>query len=225
MIIWCVEDDAGIRDIELYTLSQTGFEAKGFPDGKSFFDALQSEIPDLIILDIMLPDTDGIEILRRLRANPKTKTLPVIIATAKGMEYDKIRGLDAGADDYLTKPFGMLEMVSRIKAVLRRSVPVDEKSRIKIGSVMIDTQSHTAEADGKRISLTYKEFELLKLFMSHPGMVFTREQLFNDIWGQDYFGESRTVDMHIRTLRKKLAPHDGLIETVRGVGYRLEVNS
>lgn len=225
MIIWCIEDDAGIRDIELYTLSQTGFEAKGFPDGKSFFDALQGEMPDLIILDIMLPDTDGIEILRRLRANSKTKALPVIMATAKGMEYDKIRGLDAGADDYLAKPFGMLEMVSRIKAVLRRSAPADEKSRIKIGSVMIDTQSHTAEADGKRISLTYKEFELLKLFMSHPGMVFTREQLFNDIWGQDYFGESRTVDMHIRTLRKKLAPHDGLIETVRGVGYRLEVNS
>lgn len=225
MIIWCIEDDAGIRDIELYTLSQTGFEAKGFPDGKSFFDALQSGMPDLIILDIMLPDTDGIEILRRLRANPKTKALPVIMATAKGMEYDKIRGLDAGADDYLAKPFGMLEMVSRIKAVLRRSAPADKKSRIKIGSVMIDTQSHTAEADGKRISLTYKEFELLKLFMSHPGMVFTREQLFNDIWGQDYFGESRTVDMHIRTLRKKLAPHDGLIETVRGVGYRLEVNS
>lgn len=224
MIIWCIEDDAGIRDIELYTLSQTGFEAKGFPDGKSFFDALQGEMPDLIILDIMLPDTDGIEILRRLRANSKTKALPVIMATAKGMEYDKIRGLDAGADDYLAKPFGMLEMVSRIKAVLRRSAPADEKSRIKIGSVMIDTQSHTAEADGKRISLTYKEFELLKLFMSHPGMVFTREQLFNDIWGQDYFGESRTVDMHIRTLRKKLAPHDGLIETVRGVGYRLEVN-
>lgn len=225
MIIWCIEDDAGIRDIELYTLSQTGFEAKGFPDGKSFFDALQGEMPDLIILDIMLPDTDGIEILRRLRANLKTKALPVIMATAKGMEYDKIRGLDAGADDYLAKPFGMLEMVSRIKAVLRRSAPADEKSRIKIGSVMIDTQSHTAEADGKRISLTYKEFELLKLFMSHPGMVFTREQLFNNIWGQDYFGESRTVDMHIRTLRKKLAPHDGLIETVRGVGYRLEVNS
>ncbi len=225
MIIWCIEDDAGIRDIELYTLSQTGFEANGFPDGKSFFDALQGEMPDLIILDIMLPDTDGIEILRRLRANSKTKALPVIMATAKGMEYDKIRGLDAGADDYLAKPFGMLEMVSRIKAVLRRSAPADEKSRIKIGSVMIDTQSHTAEADGKRISLTYKEFELLKLFMSHPGMVFTREQLFNNIWGQDYFGESRTVDMHIRTLRKKLAPHDGLIETVRGVGYRLEVNS
>ena len=225
MIIWCIEDDAGIRDIELYTLSQTGFEAKGFPDGKSFFDALQGEMPDLIILDIMLPDTDGIEILRRLRANSKTKALPVIMATAKGMEYDKIRGLDAGADDYLAKPFGMLEMVSRIKAVLRRSAPADEKSRIKIGSVTIDTQSHTAEADGKRMSLTYKEFELLKLFMSHPGMVFTREQLFNDIWGQDYFGESRTVDMHIRTLRKKLAPHDGLIETVRGVGYRLEVNS
>ncbi|MEE0867364.1 MAG: response regulator transcription factor [Clostridia bacterium] len=220
-MVWCVEDDANIRDIEVYTLASTGFEAQGFPDGKSFFEALEHCVPDLVILDIMLPDMDGTQILKKLKANDKTNELPVIMATAKGMEYDKIKNLDLGADDYLVKPFGMLEMVSRIKAVLRRCTPKPNQNLLCIKGVTLNTKERTVTADGNRIVLTYKEFELLKLFMEHPGMVFTREQLFNDIWGQDFVGESRTVDMHIRTLRQKISPYEGIIETVRNVGYRM----
>lgn len=222
MKVWCVEDEKGIRDIEVYTLKSTGFDSEGFSDGKSFYEKLKNDIPDLIILDIMLPDTDGVEILKRLRASDDTKDIPVIMATAKGMEYDKIQSLDLGADDYLVKPFGMLEMVSRIKAVLRRCKPKQEESIIKIKGIEINLNERTVHIDGKRITLTYKEFELLKLFMSNPGIVYSREHLFYEIWGQDYFGESRTVDMHIRTLRKKIEPYDTVIETVRNVGYRLE---
>ncbi len=224
MMIWCIDDEKSIRDIEVYTLMSTGFEARGFADGKSFFDALSEETPSLIVLDIMLPDIDGITILKKLKKNEKTKDIPVIMATAKGMEYDKIEGLDTGADDYLVKPFGMLEMVSRIKAVLRRCGKTDGKKVITAKGIKLNLDGHTVSVDGKRISLTYKEFELLKLFMQHPGTVYTREQLFAAVWGEDYFGESRTVDMHIRTLRQKTEPYGNLIETVRNVGYRMEVN-
>ncbi|MDY3304952.1 MAG: response regulator transcription factor [Clostridia bacterium] len=225
MKVWCVEDEKGIRDIEVYTLKSTGFDSEGFSDGKSFYEKLKNDNPDLVILDIMLPDTDGVEILKRLRASDDTKDIPVIMATAKGMEYDKIQSLDLGADDYLVKPFGMLEMVSRIKAVLRRCKPKQEESIIRIKGIEINLNERTVHIDGKRITLTYKEFELLKLFMSNPGIVYSREHLFYEIWGQDYFGESRTVDMHIRTLRKKIEPYDTVIETVRNVGYRLEAKS
>ena len=225
MKVWCVEDEKGIRDIEVYTLKSTGFDSEGFSDGKSFYEKLKNDNPDLVILDIMLPDTDGVEILKRLRASDDTKDIPVIMATAKGMEYDKIQSLDLGADDYLVKPFGMLEMVSRIKAVLRRCKPKQEESIIRIKGIEINLNERTVHIDGKRITLTYKEFELLKLFMSTPGIVYSREHLFYEIWGQDYFGESRTVDMHIRTLRKKIEPYDTVIETVRNVGYRLEAKS
>lgn len=224
MKIWCVEDEKGIRDIEVYTLKSTGFEAEGFSDGGSFFEKLKNDIPNLIVLDVMLPDTDGVEILKKLKSNEKTKNVPVIMATAKGMEYDKIQSLDLGADDYLVKPFGMLEMVSRIKAVLRRCAPNDEKIIIKIKGIELNLNERTVYIDGKRITLTYKEFELLKLFMQNPGIVYSREHLFNEIWEENYFGESRTVDMHIRTLRKKIEPYDSVIETVRNVGYRLEAN-
>ncbi len=225
MKIWCVEDDSGIRDIEVYTLKATGFDAQGFSDGKSFFEELEKTLPDLLILDIMLPDTDGIEILKRLRKSEKTKDIPVIMATAKGTEYDKIQGLDSGADDYLAKPFGMLEMVSRVKAVLRRTGGSKAETVFSIDGLTLNTEEHTVFVDGKRVVLTYKEFELLKLFFSHRGTVFTREQLFANVWGQDYFGESRTVDMHIRTLRQKIDPYGHLIETVRNVGYRLEAEA
>ena len=225
MKVWCVEDEKGMRDIEVYTLKSTGFDSEGFSDGKSFYEKLKNDNPDLVILDIMLPDTDGVEILKRLRASDDTKDIPVIMATAKGMEYDKIQSLDLGADDYLVKPFGMLEMVSRIKAVLRRCKPKQEESIIRIKGIEINLNERTVHIDGKRITLTYKEFELLKLFMSNPGIVYSREHLFYEIWGQDYFGESRTVDMHIRTLRKKIEPYDTVIETVRNVGYRLEAKS
>jgi len=221
MKIWCVEDDASIRDIEVYTLRSTGFEAQGFPDVPAFREALKGEMPDLIILDIMLPGEDGVELLKSLRENPGTRSLPVIMATAKGMEYDKIQSLDLGADDYLVKPFGMMEMVSRVKAVLRRCRPASEQRVLKSYGLTVNLDERTVSANGERIQLTFKEFELLRLFLSRPGTAFTRDQLFNDVWGEDYIGESRTVDMHIRTLRQKLGDCGKLIETVRGVGYKL----
>ncbi len=223
MTIWCVEDDASIRDIEVYTLQSTDFQAKGFPDADSFRDALSAEKPDLIILDIMLPGEDGVELLKFLKERPDTCQIPVIMATAKGMEYDKIRSLDLGADDYLVKPFGMMEMVSRVKAVLRRCKPSDTQHILRRGGLVMNLEEHTVTADGERIQLTLKEFALLRLFLAHPGMAFTRDRLFNDIWGADYVGETRTVDMHIRTLRGKLGDYGTMIETVRGIGYRLEV--
>lgn len=224
MIIWCVEDDESIRDIEVYTLNSTGFEAKGFPDAVVFREALNMEKPDLIILDIMLPGEDGVELLKFLKDNPDTCRIPVIMATAKGMEYDKIQSLDLGADDYLVKPFGMMEMVSRVKAVLRRCKPTEVQHLLKTGGLVVNLDEHTVAIDNKRIQLTLKEFELLRLFLSHPGIVFTRDQLFNDIWGADYVSETRTVDVHIRTLRDKLGDYGKMIETVRGIGYRLEIS-
>ena len=221
-MIWCVEDDASIRDIEVYTLQTTGFEARGFADGAEFWDALVHERPELVVLDVMLPGVDGIELLRRMRASTEYRDIPVVMATARGAEYDKVLGLDLGADYYLAKPFGVMELVSCVKAVLRRCRQ-EESRTLRAGGMSIDLAGHTVDANGARVELTYKEYELLKLFMSHPGTAFTRDQLFNDIWGMDYCGESRTVDMHIRTLRQKLGECGGMIQTVRGVGYRLEV--
>ena len=225
MKIWCVEDDAGIRDIEVYTLNSTDFEATGFSDACVFRDALSVSRPDLIILDIMLPGEDGVELLKFLKGNPDTCKIPVIMATAKGMEYDKVQSLDLGADDYLVKPFGMMEMVSRVKAVLRRCNLTEADHLLKAGSLVVNLDEHTVAIDNERIQLTLKEFELLRLFLSRPGIAFTRDQLFNDIWGADYVGATRTVDMHIRTLRVKLGDYGKMIETVRGVGYRLEVQA
>ncbi len=225
MKIWCVEDDNSIRDIEVYTLSQTGFEAEGFSDGEAFFAALKYSKPDLVILDVMLPGEDGVEILKHLRAGADTSSIPVIMATAKGMEYDKIKTLDLGADDYLVKPFGMMEMVSRVKAVLRRYKPKGAGSTLTVSGISMNLESRTVEISGVKTELTYKEFEILRLFLSHPGMVFTRERLFSDVWGENYIGETRTVDMHIKTLRQKLGEHGDMIETVRSVGYRLGVKA
>ena len=225
MKIWCVEDDAGIRDIEVYTLRTTGFEAEGFADGGAFRQALRREKPDLVLLDVMLPGEDGVALLKFLKNNADTRELPVIMATARGMEYDKIQSLDLGADDYLVKPFGMMEMVSRVKAVLRRCAPNRQSHQLTDGQVTVDLDGHTVTAAGERVVLTFKEFELLRLFLSHSGVAFTRDQLFNDVWGADYVGESRTVDMHIRTLRQKLGTCGDRIATVRGVGYRWEAKS
>lgn len=225
-MIWCVEDDASIRDIEVYALTSTGFEARGFADGDTFWDALQRETPpELIVLDVMLPGTDGIELLRRLRASARFAELPVVMATAKGAEYDKIQGLDLGADYYLTKPFGVMEFVSCVKAVLRRCRPDKAAHMLRSGGLVVDLDAHTVTVDGARVALTYKEFELLRLFLSHPGMAFTRDQLFQEVWGMDFCGETRTVDMHIRTLRQKLGPYGRRIETVRNVGYRMEATT
>lgn len=224
-MIWCVEDDASIRDIEVYTLTSTGFEARGFDDGVSFWSALQTEKPDLVVLDVMLPGVDGIELLQRMKASAELRTIPVVMATAKGAEYDKIRGLDLGADYYLVKPFGVMELVSCVKAVLRRCRPDKAAHLLRSGGLVVDLNAHTVTVDGARIALTYKEFELLRLFLSHPGMAFTRDQLFQEVWGMDFCGETRTVDMHIRTLRQKLGPYGRRIETVRNVGYRMEATT
>lgn len=224
-MIWCVEDDASIRDIEVYTLSSTGFEARGFDDGVSFWSALQTQKPDLVVLDVMLPGVDGIELLQRMKASAELRTIPVVMATAKGAEYDKIRGLDLGADYYLVKPFGVMELVSCVKAVLRRCRPDKAAHLLRSGGLVVDLNAHTVTVDGARVALTYKEFELLRLFLAHPGMAFTRDQLFQEVWGMDFCGETRTVDMHIRTLRQKLGPYGRRIETVRNVGYRMEATT
>jgi two-component system alkaline phosphatase synthesis response regulator PhoP len=222
IMIWCVEDEASIRDIEVYSLQSTGFEARGFEDGTSFWEALQTEQPDLVVLDVMLPGVDGIELLRRMKASAKFCDIPVVMATAKGAEYDKIQGLDLGADYYITKPFGVMELVSCIKAVLRRCAPKQTERILKTGGLVVNLDARTVTADGERVILTYKEFEMLRLFLSRPGIAFTRDQLMEEVWGMDYVGETRTVDMHIRTLRQKLGTYGELIETVRNVGYRME---
>ena len=221
-MIWCVEDDASIRDIEVYALNSTGLAAEGFADGAAFWQALQRTQPELVVLDVMLPEIDGIELLRRMKADAALREIPVIMATAKGAEYDKIQGLDLGADDYLAKPFGVMELVSRVKAVLRRCRP-QPVAVLRCGGLVVDEQEHTVTADGVRVVLTYKEYQLLRLFLSHPGTAFTRDQLMEQVWGMDFYGESRTVDMHIRTLRQKLGVYGEYIETVRSVGYRWRV--
>ena len=221
-MIWCVEDDSSIRDIEVYVLISTGFEAKGFEDGDSFWTALQSEKPDLIVLDVMLPGKDGVTLLKMMKQAEEFQDVPVIMATAKGTEYDKIQSLDLGADDYLVKPFGIMEMVSRVKAVLRRCKRSAPSNLLKMDGLVLNPEEHTVTIDGERVILTYKEYELLHLFLSQPGIAFTREQLLSSVWNTEYAGETRTVDMHIRTLRQKLGNYGSLIETVRNVGYRLE---
>ena len=225
-MIYCVEDDSAIRDIEVYALRSTGFEAEGLESGEQLFEAIKKQLPELIILDVMLPGEDGLEILRRIRQSAVTRSVPVIMATARGEEYDKITGLDSGADDYLVKPFGMMEMVSRVRAVLRRAGVSDttRERSLSLGALTLDPSSHTVTAAGQPVTLTLKEFELLRTMMAKPGVVFTRDRLLSEVWGTDYDGETRTVDVHIRTLRQKLGECGAMIGTVRGVGYRREAN-
>ena len=220
-MIWCIEDDESIRDIEVYALTSSGLEARGFEDGNSFWKALQSERPELVVMDVMLPGIDGVTLLKRMKESDQFQEIPVIMATAKGNEYDKVRSLDLGADDYLVKPFGIMEMVSRVKAVLRRCKPKRAEHLLKLDGLVLNSQERTVSVDGERVNLTYKEYELLHLFLSQPGFAFTREQLLSSVWNTDYLGETRTVDMHIRTLRQKLGQYGHIIETVRNVGYRL----
>ena len=220
-MIYCVEDDDSIRELMVYALRASNMEAEGLRDSRELFQALDQSRPDLITLDIMLPGMDGIEILKKLRSNPATERIPVIMASAKGAEYDKVLGLDLGADDYLAKPFSMIEMVSRIRAVLRRAAPVQKKN-LRLGNLELDSDAHIATVCGHRVELTHKEFELLRLFLSHPGRVYSRDLLLEKVWGSDYCGETRTVDVHIGTLRTKLGSCGEYIRTVRGVGYRME---
>lgn len=234
-MILCIEDDSSIRDLMIYALTSAGFHAAGYPDGASLFHVLEAEKPQLILLDLMLVGEDGISILKKLKSDTTTADIPVIIASAKGSEYDKVLGLDLGADDYLAKPFGMMEMVSRVRAVLRRSLPTDTSSQLRIASLELNPREHTVyllaspmtdslsgPQHKKKLSLTLKEFELLHLFMKHPGIVFTRDTLLGRIWDSDYLGGTRTVDVHVATLRTKLEDAGSLIKTVRGVGYKME---
>lgn len=220
-MIYCVEDDDNIRELVIYTLETTGMSAKGVMDGVTFFKAMEQELPRLILLDIMLPGEDGFEILRKLKSSSRTKDIPVIMVTAKGAEYDKVVGLDSGADDYVTKPFGMMELISRIKAVLRRSGKQEESEIYSLNGVSMDLKKHQVTVDGKLVPLTLKEFALLEKLMRNQNIVLTRNHLLEEIWGYDFDGETRTVDVHVRTLRQKLGSKCDIIQTVRGVGYRI----
>lgn len=220
-MIYCVEDENSIRELMVYALRASGFEAAGFESGEGFWKAVKDRTPELVVLDVMLPGEDGLTILKKLRSHPATAHIPVIMATARGSEYDKVIGLDGGADDYLVKPFGMMEMISRIKAVLRRASPPQTRI-LSCGGIVLDESRHTVTVNGRSAALTLKEYELLKLFMENQGTVFTREMLLSSIWGMEFLGETRTVDVHIGTLRTKLAEEGGFIRTVRGVGYKME---
>ena len=221
-MIYLVEDDDSIRELVLYTLHTTGFEAEGFRHAADFWQALEKELPQLVLLDIMLPDEDGLHILKRLRAGAETADLPVMMLTAKSSEYDRVVGLDSGADDYMPKPFGMMELVSRVRALLRRAAkPAAEDKLFTAGSLAVDVKRRAVTVDGEPVILTYKEFELLCYLLENRGVVLSRDQILTKIWDYNYSGETRTVDVHIRTLRQKLGDAGALIETVRGVGYRL----
>ncbi|MBM7582173.1 two-component system alkaline phosphatase synthesis response regulator PhoP [Caldicoprobacter guelmensis] len=222
-MIFFVEDDDNIRELVVYTLQTVGFEARGFENGKAFFEALSNQRPQLILLDIMLPDQDGLKVLKKLRSHPTTKDIPIIMVTAKGTEYDKVIGLDSGADDYITKPFGMMELISRIKAVLRRtSARGNQPTQIlTVGPITLDTEKYEVTIEGKKLELTHKEFELLRYLMENQGIVLSRDKILEAVWGYDFDGETRTVDVHIRLLRQKLGKWAELIETIRGVGYRI----
>ena len=220
-MIWCVEDDATIRDVEVYALKSTGFDARGFEEGTSFWKALQTEQPRLVILDVMLPGMDGVELLRKIRASEVFGDLPVIMATAKGDEFDKVQSLDLGADDYLVKPFGVMELISRVRAVLRRYQPKQTKQMVVRDGMVIDLKEHVVTIDGEEIILTYKEFEVLRLLAANPGVLYTREEIFQAVWDMEYSAENRTLDVHIRRLRQKLGEYGNDLETVRNVGYRM----
>ena len=224
--IHCVEDDSSIRELIVYTLNASGFYAIGYDCADSFFSGLENSLPDLVLLDIMLPDMDGMDILRSLRESPKTESLPVILLTAKSDRIDKIKGLDSGADDYITKPFDILELISRIRAILRRSekIHTDKQTKLVCGILEIDTLSYKVYVNQKEVILTYKEYELLRFLISNSNAVVSRNTLMNEVWGMDFQGETRTVDVHIRTLRQKLGDAGYLIETVRNVGYRVTDN-
>lgn len=218
-LIYIVEDDRSILEIEEFALKNSGYHVEGFKEAKSFYTALKNQLPDLVLLDIMLPDEDGLTIMGKIRANEETSKLPVIMLTAKTTEIDKVKGLDMGADDYMTKPFGVMELISRVKALLRRTLPQEAEVSFSFGRIEMDERKHQVLVCGNPCELTYKEYELLKIFLSNTGIVVTRERILDKIWGTDFIGESRTIDMHVKNLRKKLGEEGGLIKTVRNVGY------
>lgn len=221
-LIYIVEDDKNIREIESYALKNSGYSVDEFESAKAFWNKVSDRTPDLILLDIMLPDSDGIDVLKKLRRNPETKKIPVVMVTAKSTEIDKVKGLDNGADDYITKPFGIMELISRVKAILRRINSMEEEKFIHLHEIFMDGDKRMVYVSDEPCELTYKEFELLKLFLQNAGIVMTRESIMEHIWGIDFEGESRTLDMHIKTLRQKLGAAGSYIKTVRNVGYRIE---
>ena len=220
-MIYLVEDDASIRELVVYALSNSGFEARGFDTPSAFWQAMAKATPAMVLLDIMLPEEDGLQILKKLRADPRTQRTPVIMLTAKGSEYDKVIGLEAGADDYIPKPFGMMELIARVKALLRRASDAPAPETYQVGCLTVCPQRHLVEVEGAPVALTLKEYELLCMLLKNRNMVLTRDRLLNQIWGYSFDGENRTVDVHIRTLRQKLGKAGDLIETVRGVGYKI----
>lgn len=220
-MIYLLEDDDSIRELVVYTLNNSGFEAKGFALPSQFREAVKKDVPELALLDVMLPEEDGLSVLRSLRGDSRTKKLPVIMLTAKSNEYDKVLGLDCGADDYVPKPFGMMELIARIKALLRRSRPEEPEAEMSVGGLVLNPEKHTVAVNGEQVALTLKEFETLRLLMENRGKVMTRDVLLDTVWGYDFDGESRTVDVHIRSLRQKLGNCGALIETVRGIGYKI----
>lgn len=220
-MIYCVEDDRSIRELLVYALKSGGFDAEGFSESRDFYKALESGLPSMVLLDIMLPGEDGIEILRRLKASAKTRNIPVIMLTAKSSEYDKVLGLDSGADDYITKPFGIMELLARVKAVRRRAGAANNSTQLSAGGLSMNIEKHSVVADGQEVILTLKEFELLRYLLENSGIVLSRDKILEEVWGYDYEGETRTLDVHIRSLRQKLGASGGIIETVRGVGYRI----
>lgn len=220
-MIYLVEDDENIRELVVYTLASTGLEAQGFSTPSAFWNAMSDQLPSMVMLDIMLPEEDGLSILKRLRTDSKTKALPVIMLTAKGTEYDKVRGFDAGADDYIPKPFGMMELLARVKAVLRRTAAEAPIEEYQLGSLYVCPPKHQVRVNDQNIALTLKEYQLLCLLLENRQVVLTRDQILNNVWGYSFSGESRTVDVHIRTLRQKLGPAGELIQTVRGIGYTI----
>lgn len=225
-LIYVVEDDINIQEIETFALSNAGYQVRGFATAQEFMGAVGSVIPDLVLLDVMLPDEDGLSVLKKIRSNPETRSIPVIMVTAKTTELDKVKGLDLGADDYVTKPFGVMELISRVKAMLRRMAGEGSQEKIlRQGEIVLDREKHTVHVEGERCELTYKEYELLKLLMANAGAVTTREIILDKVWGVDFEGESRTLDMHIKTLRQKLKGQGAMIKTVRNVGYILNVSS
>ena len=220
--IYIVEDDKNIREIEMFALKNSGYAVEEFENAKSFFSRITEKVPDLVLLDIMLPDMDGLEIVKKLRSRPDTVRIPIILVTAKTTELDKVKGLDIGADDYLTKPFGVMELISRVKALLRRSRALQDDKQLVLGDISLDSERREVHVDGELCELTFKEFELLKLLMVNAGIVLHRDTIMSDVWGTDYEGESRTLDMHIKTLRQKLGESGNMIKTVRNVGYKME---
>ena len=221
-LIYIVEDDKNIREIEAFALKNSGYQTKDFECASQFYEKMEEKLPNLILLDVMLPDEDGLNIVKKIRSNPESRKIPVIMVTAKTTELDKVKGLDMGADDYLTKPFGVMELISRVKALLRRCEGAEDEKFYSVGNLLLDVVKHSVSVDGEAIELTFKEYELLRLLMQNAGIVTSRDVIMERVWGTDFEGESRTLDMHIKTLRQKLGTAGAMIKTIRNVGYIID---